>query len=294
MLLSPSDISASIVEKAEKAEKAEKDLEQLVTTLRDKRVLVLSGAGISTESGIPDYRGPDRKRPANPMRYQEFIRADFGRQRYWSRSMVGWATMGDAKPNRGHKAVADMEAVGAVFSVMTQNVDGLHQAAGSKSVLELHGSLAVVRCMACNKLESRRRLQERMQVLNPNFEAEAVEIAPDGDAEIKQHSTERFVVPQCLQCDGMLKPDVVFFGENVPKRRVERAWSMFDFAEVLLVIGSSLTVFSGYRFVKKARAENKPVIILNQGETRGDADATLKLEYRLGTILPALASRLTV
>ena len=268
------------------------DFEKLTELLQSKRVLVLSGAGISTDSGIPDYRGPDRKRPAKPMRYQEFISADFGRQRYWSRSMIGWATMGDAKPNQGHKAVAEMEASGNVFGILTQNVDGLHQAAGSKSVLELHGSLAVVRCLDCQKLESRRKLQERMLGLNPNFEAEAVEIAPDGDAEIKQHSTEAFVVPECLHCKGMLKPDVVFFGENVPKKRVETAWSMFDYSEVLLVIGSSLTVFSGYRFVKKARAENKPVIILNQGETRGDEDATLKLEYRLGDVLPTLAKRL--
>ena len=268
------------------------DLEKLVQILQAKRVLVLSGAGISTDSGIPDYRGPDRKRPAKPMRYQEFIKADFGRQRYWSRSMIGWATMGDAKPNQGHKAVAAMEASANVFGVLTQNVDGLHQAAGSKSVLELHGSLAVVRCLDCQKLESRRKLQERMLGLNPNFEAEAVEIAPDGDAEIKQHSTEAFVVPDCLHCEGMLKPDVVFFGENVPKKRVETAWSMFNHAEVLLVVGSSLTVFSGYRFVKKARALSKPVVILNQGETRGDDDATLKLEYRLGELLPALAKKL--
>jgi len=269
------------------------DFDKLLSILQDKRVLVLSGAGISTDSGIPDYRGPDRKRPAKPMRYQEFVNADFGRQRYWSRSMIGWATMGEAKPNQGHKAIAAMEKASAVFAVLTQNVDGLHQAAGSKSVLELHGSLALVRCLECSKLESRRKLQVRMRELNPNFEAEALEIAPDGDAEIRQHSTEAFVVPSCLHCDGMLKPDVVFFGENVPKKRVEKAWSMFDFADVLLVVGSSLTVFSGYRFVKKARALSKPVVILNQGETRGDDDATLKLEYRLGALLPELARKLT-
>jgi len=273
-------------------ESLEAGLEPLTSLLKNKRVLVLSGAGISTESGIPDYRGPDRKRPAKPMRYQEFISADFGRQRYWSRSMIGWATMGDAKPNQGHKAIAAMEASGNIFGVLTQNVDGLHQAAGSKSVLELHGSLAVVRCLACNTLESRRKLQDRMLNLNPNFVAEAVEIAPDGDAEIKQHSTEAFVVPTCLHCEGMLKPDVVFFGENVPKKRVEAAWAMFDYSEVLLVTGSSLTVFSGYRFVKKARELGKPIVILNQGETRGDDDATLKLEYKLGELLPDLAKRL--
>ena len=227
--------------------------------LAGRRVLVLSGAGISIESGIPDYRGADSAlRPRKPMRYQQFVGSDEARRRYWARSLVGWGTVQRAAPNRGHQALVHLEASGAISGIVTQNVDGLHQAAGSRKVIELHGSLAAVRCLDCRRLESRRSLQRRLQELNPNVVATPGEIAPDGDAEIDSDRLERFRVAACQRCLGVLKPDVVFFGENVPKQRLSRAWQMLDDAQVLLVVGSSLTVFSGYRFVQRAAHEAKP------------------------------------
>jgi NAD+-dependent protein deacetylase sirtuin 4 len=269
------------------------DAHDLAALLRGRRVLVLSGAGISTESGIPDYRSPKSlERPRNPIRYQEFVRDEAARRRYWARSLLGWPHIERAKPNRGHHALADLEAGGNVTGVITQNVDGLHQAAGSRSVLELHGSLAVVRCLACQKPESRRELQTRMLELNPDFGAHTVEIAPDGDADIPQGLIEGFRVPACSRCGGVLKAGVVFFGENVPKDRVERAYGMLDRTEVLLVVGTSLTVFSGYRFVVRAVRQQKPIAIVNQGPTRGDADALLRVSGLLGEVLPELANAL--
>ena len=266
------------------------ELEPLVACLENRRILVLSGAGISTDSGIPDYRGPvSSKRPRNPMRYQQFIGSAAARQRYWARSFRGWLPVQWAQPNAGHKALAQLETTGNLAGILTQNVDGLHQAAGSKEVLELHGSLARVRCLACGQLETRARVQRRMAHLNPEFEARSVVLAPDGDADVAQALIENFEVPSCLRCRGTLKPDVVFFGENVPGERVTRAWELFAEAEVLLVVGSSLTVFSGYRFVARAAKEGKPVAIINQGQTRGDACATVRLDAPLGEVLPYLA-----
>lgn len=268
-------------------------VDNLVGVLNGRRVLVLSGAGLSTESGIPDYRGPvTRLQLRNPMRYQEFVGSAAARQRYWARSFRGWSNIARARPNRGHAAVARLEAGGIVTGVVTQNVDGLHGAAGSEEVLELHGSLARVRCLACAREEPRPRLQRRLFHLNPEVETYAVDIAPDGDAELPDELVELFRVPACLACNGVLKPDVVFFGENVPKERVERAWRMLDAAAALLVVGSSLTVFSGYRFVVAAARAGKPVVVVNRGETRGDKDATLKVEAPLGEVLPAVAERL--
>lgn len=266
------------------------ELEVVAGLLGGKKILVLSGAGVSTESGIPDYRGPESsKRPRNPMRYGEFVGSEAARRRYWARSMVGWARVADAQPNAGHRALSRLEAGGAVTGLITQNVDGLHQAAGSRRVLELHGSLAAVRCLACAAVSSRRKFQAALLALNPAVQSEAVEIAPDGDAELDEAIETRFSVPACTHCGGVLKPDVVFFGENVPKARVLRAYDMLEQADALLVVGSSLTVFSGYRFVVQAAKENKPVVILNDGETRGDAQAALKCAGRLGEILPDLA-----
>ena len=257
--------------------------------LAGRRVLVLSGAGVSTESGIPDYRGPDRlEQSSRPMRYQQFVGSDDARRRYWARSLVGWGTVHRAAPNGGHQALAQLEASGAISGIITQNVDGLHQAAGSRTVLELHGSLAAVRCLDCRRLESRRSLQTRLLGLNPAFFATPREIAPDGDAEIDSDRLDRFRVAACRHCLGTPKPDVVFFGENVPRRRLDRAWQMFDEAEALLVVGSSLTVFSGYRFVQRAAHEAKPIAIVNDGPTRGDDDAAMRVSGRLGTILPEL------
>ncbi len=262
-------------------------------------MLVLSGAGISTESGIPDYRGPESsKKPRNPMRYQQFVGSEAARQRYWARSFRGWQRVYKARPNAGHKALAQLETrlqsrEGHGFTgLITQNVDGLHQAAGSRNVLELHGSLAAVRCLGCRGVESRRKLQERMRAANPALHVSATDIAPDGDAEVSEAAIRHFNVPACSRCGGVLKPDVVFFGENVPKARVLRAWTMYEQADVLLVVGSSLTVFSGYRFVARAAKENKPVVIINAGPTRGDKDACLCVDARLGEVLPGLVETL--
>jgi NAD-dependent SIR2 family protein deacetylase len=252
---------------------------------------VLSGAGISTESGIPDYRGPNAK-PRNPMRYQMFVNSAVARQRYWARSTVGWAFVAERHPNTGHQAVQQLEAAGFLTGVLTQNVDGLHQAAGSPKVLELHGRLSQVRCLQCQRLEHRAHLQKRLLEHNPSFKTYVVDVAPDGDAEIPDEHIHTFTVPACQHCAGVLKPDVVFFGENVPKPRVERAWQYLDEADTLLVLGSSLTVRSGYRFVVRAVQEKKPVTIINLGETRGDGDATLKLDAPLGITLQQLVSQL--
>ena len=261
--------------------------------LAGKRLFVLGGAGVSTESGIPDYRGPESsKRPRNPMRYGQFVGSEAARKRYWARSFVGWRRVAGAKPNAAHRALASLERHGLISGLVTQNVDGLHQAAGSRRVLELHGSLAAVRCLACSGLVSRRTLQGELSALNPETTAEVLGYAPDGDAELPERLEADFIVPPCPRCGGVLKPDVVFFGENVPKARVLRAYDLLAGADALLAVGTSLTVFSGYRFVVQAVREGKPVVILNDGETRGDADATLKLGGRLGAVLPELVERL--
>lgn len=267
-------------------------VEQLERFVSGRRVLVLSGAGISTDSGIPDYRGPGRV-TRTPMRYQEFIGSEGNRRRYWARSSIGWPITASATPNPSHDAVARLERCGVVQHVLTQNVDGLHQRAGSRSVLELHGSLATVICLDCGTRSARSRLQERIAAANPGF-ADGVardDVAPDGDVEIPDALAASFQVPACEACGGTLKPDVVFFGENVPKGRVERGWAMVDGADAVVVLGSSLTVFSGYRFVRRAREQAKPIAIVNAGPTRGDGDASLKLDVRLAPLLPNVASR---
>ena len=213
-------------------------------------------------------------------------------RRYWARSYRGWQRVFQARPNAGHRALARLEAEIGFTGLITQNVDGLHQAAGSRNVLELHGSLAAVRCLNCRAASSRRKLQARMTLANPTLQTGSVDIAPDGDAEISEEAIRRFNVPACVRCGGVLKPDVVFFGENVPKERVMHAWRMYDQAEVLLVVGSSLTVFSGYRFVARAAKEGKPVVIINAGPTRGDKDACLCVDAKLGEVLPTLVEEL--
>ncbi len=269
------------------------DLGAVASLLEGNKILVLGGAGVSTDSGIPDYRGPESsQRPRNPMRFQAFVGSDAARRRYWARSMVGWQRVAQARPNAGHRALSGLEAGGYVTGLITQNVDGLHQAAGSKRVLELHGSLAAVRCLGCGAVSSRRKFQAALLALNPSVQTSALEIAPDGDAEVAGDLEATFSVPDCIHCGGVLKPDVVFFGENVPKARVLLAYEMLSLAEALMVVGSSLTVFSGYRFVVQAAKEDKPIVILNDGETRGDALATFKCRGRLGELLPALLTRL--
>ncbi len=267
------------------------DVDALARLLESRRTLVLSGAGISTDSGIPDYRGPTR-RSRNPTTYQTFVRDAAARRRYWARSSIGWPLTAHARPNDGHRALARLERRGTTVGVLTQNVDGLHQRGGSHRVLELHGSLSSVVCLACGARSSRSTLQERLRTANPDFRALTDDVAPDGDVEIDDAWTRDYRVPDCLACGGTLKPDVVFFGENVPRDRLQRAWSMLDRAEALLVVGSSLTVFSGYRFVRRAREQGKPIAIVNDGATRGDADATVRSHARLGSIVPELARRL--
>jgi NAD-dependent SIR2 family protein deacetylase len=269
-------------------------LEPLLDLLRGRRAVVLAGAGCSTESGIPDYRGPGSK-PRAPMQYGEFVRSEAARVRYWARSAVGWRRFSAARPNAGHVALAQLEDAGVVRGIITQNVDGLHHAAGSRRVVELHGSLAAVRCLSCAQREARDAWQARLLALNADWSARLsgeVEQAPDGDAELPAWAMERFRVPGCTACGGVIKPDVVFFGENVPKEWVEDAWSLFGEADVLLVAGSSLTVYSGRRFIYRAQQDGVPIGIINIGPTRADEMAAAKVEGPLGTILPKLAEAL--
>jgi NAD-dependent deacetylase sirtuin 4 len=269
-------------------------LEPLLDLLRGRRAVVLAGAGCSTESGIPDYRGPGSK-PRAPMQYGEFVRSEAARVRYWARSAVGWRQFSAARPNAGHFALAELEDAGVVRGIITQNVDGLHHAAGSRRVVELHGSLAAVRCLSCGQREARDAWQARLLALNADWSARLtgeVEQAPDGDAELPAWAMESFHVPGCTACGGVIKPDVVFFGENVPKEWVEDAWSLFGEADVLLVAGSSLTVYSGRRFIYRAQQDGVPIGIINIGPTRADEMAAAKVEGPLGTILPRLAEAL--
>jgi len=264
--------------------------------MKDRQVLVLSGAGLSTESGIPDYRGPSSAaRRTRPIYYREFVGNEAFRARYWARSAVGWPRVSAALPNLGHSAIARMEQAGAVSGVITQNVDRLHQAAGSSNVLELHGALADVVCLGCGRREKRQGLQERLLALNSGWAdgpLRAAASAPDGDAQIDAPSDGSFRIPACLRCGGVLKPDVTFFGENVPRARVERAFLMLQEAQALLVVGSSLAVYSGYRFVVRASQDSKPVAIVNVGPSRGDPLAEIRIEARLGEALPLLSSLL--
>ncbi len=271
-------------------------VEALAVLMRGKLTVVLSGAGLSTESGIPDYRGPSAvARRTRPIYYREFVGNEVLRARYWARSAVGWPRVSAALPNPGHRAIARMEHAGAVSGVITQNVDRLHQAAGSSNLLELHGALAEVVCLSCGAREHRQALQERILALNPGWADgpfRAAASAPDGDAQIDVPPDGSFRVPACLRCGGMLKPDVIFFGENVPRSRVERARLMLHEAEALLVVGSSLAVYSGYRFVAQASQDSKPVAIINLGPSRGDPLADIRIEARLGEALPLLSSLL--
>lgn len=269
------------------------DVAELVELLRGRRFVALTGAGCSTESGIPDYRGPGTaQRARNPIRYQEFLHKPLARARYWARSSVGWQRMSSAEPNAAHRALADLERAGSLVGLITQNVDRLHTRAGSRRVVELHGALEEVRCLECGGIEQRRRLQARLLELNAHWAVADAELAPDGDAEIDGARVDGFRVAPCLACGGVLKPNVVFFGENVPKPVVEQAYALLAEADVLLVVGSSLTVFSGFRFVRRADANGIPVAIVNLGDTRGDPYARVRVGARVGEVLPHLTGRL--
>jgi len=252
------------------------------------RLLVLTGAGLSTDSGIPDYRGPGS--PARtPMTYQEFVSGPESQRRYWARAHVGWSRMRHAEPNAGHRALVALEQQGRVELLVTQNVDGLHERAGTRSLVALHGRITDVVCIDCRHVVARAKVQERMGSLNPGYVRRHGDAAvrPDGDVELDE--TAGFVVPACEGCGGRLKPDVVFFGENVPKDRVQRCYSALDRADALLVAGSSLTVMSGFRFVRYAAKAGRPVVIVNRGATRGDELATVKVERGCSEFLGELA-----
>lgn len=256
-------------------------------------VVVLSGAGLSTESGIPDYRGPTGlTRRAQPMTYQTFISGAAARQRYWARSHRGWRHVAGAAPNAGHHAVAELERRGLLAGIITQNVDGLHQAAGAREVVELHGNLARVRCLGCGQRTPREELDQRLRAANPGWDAEITAINPDGDAVLPDEQVTRFRVVDCAACGGLLKPDVVFFGENVPPARVTGCYDLVSQARALVVLGSSLTVMSGYRFVRQAAKRSIPVAIVNSGPTRGDGHALVTLDAPLGRTLTGLIGRL--
>jgi NAD-dependent SIR2 family protein deacetylase len=262
----------------------------------DGGVVILSGAGLSTESGIPDYRGPTgRSRRAEPMTYQRFTGGAAARQRYWARSHVGWRHVARATPNAGHRAVAGLQQQGLTSGIITQNVDGLHTAAGARQVIELHGRLDRVLCLSCGQRSDRDELDERLRAANPGWAEEAESAAvinPDGDAVLDDALVAQFRVVDCRSCGGLLKPDVIFFGENVPRARVDDCYRLVDEAGTLLVLGSSLTVMSGFRFVRQAAKLGIPVVIVNQGETRGDELATATLDAPLGPTLTKLVADL--
>jgi NAD-dependent SIR2 family protein deacetylase len=263
-------------------------IEAALELLADRPLVVLTGAGLSTDSGIPDYRGPAS--PSRmPMTYQDFVSGPAAQQRYWARSHLGWGRMRKASPNAGHLALARLDPE----LLITQNVDGLHEASGSRRLVALHGRIADVICLACRRTSSRAALHERLADLNPGWEARhaSVDMRPDGDVELDD--TADFVVPSCDGCGGVLKPDVVFFGENVPPPRVERCYAAVDALAdtdgALLVVGSSLTVMSGFRFVRRAAKAGTPVVIVNRGVTRGDDLATYTVEAGCSEFLDALA-----
>jgi NAD-dependent SIR2 family protein deacetylase len=271
------------------------DVMALAELARGRRVVALTGAGCSTESGIPDYRGVDTPpRPRAPLQHREFVDKEANRRRYWARSLLGWPRLAGAQPNAGHHAIAVLERAGVLAGVITQNVDSLHSAAGSVNVVELHGALARVRCLACGDITSRNVLQDRLLAENATWPARArmATIAPDGDVDLPDALVEDFQFVACTACDGVLMPDVVFFGGSVPRATLDAAWGLFDQAELLLVIGSSLTVFSGYRFVRRAAERGVPVAILNRGPTRGDPHAQLLVDAKCGEALPVLARAL--
>ncbi|MCI0670222.1 MAG: NAD-dependent protein deacetylase [Myxococcaceae bacterium] len=270
------------------------DVNALASLLRGRRVVVLTGAGCSTESGIPDYRGPGtRARVRSPIQHRDFLARPEVRQRYWARSVLGWPRFRSAMPNAAHEALAALEQEGAVLGLITQNVDRLHQAAGSARVIELHGALAGVRCLDCGEREHRDALQERLLSLNPGFSSRSAEVRPDGDAELALEAEQAFRVASCLRCRGTLKPDVIFFGDNVPRPTVEDAFALLETGDALLVVGSSLAVFSGFRFVRRAAERGIPIGMVNLGETRGDGLAQVRVEARAGEVLPRLASALS-
>lgn len=259
---------------------------------RHPRLAVLTGAGVSTRSGIPDYRDQSGEwKRARPVEFRPFMTDPKVRQRYWARSTVGWPIIGRAQPNAAHRALARLEATGVVRMLITQNVDGLHASAGSRNVIDLHGRLDTVRCMDCGHTLPRAELQRELLANNPAWAAIEGRVAPDGDVDIEGRDYGNFIVPDCPRCGGILKPDVVFFGENVPRERVDRAFEGVANADALLVVGTSLMVYSGYRFAEAAAAAGKPIAAVNQGRTRADHLFTLKIGAPSDEVLAELDAR---
>ncbi|MBD0861215.1 NAD-dependent deacetylase [Gordonia sp. zg691] len=260
--------------------------------LAGRRFAVLTGAGISTDSGIPDYRSPGSP-PRTPMTLEMFLSSPEFRRHYWARNHLGWRHMDAALPNSAHLALTDLQRRGRLSTVITQNVDMLHTKAGTRGVVELHGCYGRVRCLACDWRISRHRLAGLLESVNEGFAERvggrgAIEVAPDADATLSDTSGFRMV--DCPHCGGILKPDIVYFGETVPKTTVEHAFSVVDDADALVVVGSSLTVMSGLRFARRAHRAGKPLIIVNRGHTRADDIATLKIDHEAGVVLPAMAA----
>lgn len=284
---------------------APQEVEALAELLATRRLAVVTGAGMSTASGIPDYRGPDGVRRVQPMTIGDFRAGPASRLRYWARAFVGWERFTGARPNTGHRALAalqcegvDTGAVAGITGVITQNVDGLHQRAGSPDVLELHGTLSRIMCLACGATEEREHLQARLAEANPDHRRVALDagqVRPDGDVALDEEAVAAFRAPRCLACGSdELKPDVVYFGENVPRPRVDAAYAMVDAADGLLVLGSSLKVMSGYRFARHVHRAGGPVVVLTRGWHRADREATLTVDAMVHTTLAAVADRLGV
>ena len=253
-----------------------------------RTVTALTGAGVSTGSGIPDYRDDNGDwKHAQPMMFAEFAGSVDARQRYWARSYVGWQRFGKAEPNAAHRALAGLESEGKVDTVITQNVDRLHSRAGSRQVIDLHGDLSQVVCLDCGTPDSRRNYQGSMRDANPDWHADVFRYKPDGDAELAESGHRDFAVPGCASCGGVVKPDVVMFGETVPKERVDTAMAAVARTDALLIIGSSLMVYSGFRFARRASELGKPIAIVNRGRTRADELATLRIGADCQQALPA-------
>jgi NAD-dependent SIR2 family protein deacetylase len=262
-------------------------LQQFIETHR--RLFVLTGAGCSTDSGIPDYRDREGEwKRAAPVTLQAFMHEAATRQRYWARSLIGWPHFDRARPNSAHYALAQLERCGRIEQLVTQNVDRLHQRAGSERVIDLHGRLDEVRCMACDRRQPRTSFQQRLLERNPDWQQLQAAAAPDGDADLEGQDFTRFQVPPCPHCGGILKPDVVFFGEAVPRARVDAATQALHAADAVLVVGSSLMVYSGYRFTLAAVKAGKPVAALTLGRTRADALLSLKIDARCSDALAFL------
>ncbi|MGB3185699.1 MAG: Sir2 family NAD-dependent protein deacetylase [Ornithinimicrobium sp.] len=270
-------------------------LEQVLALLRAGDVVVLTGAGMSTASGIPDYRGPDGKRRVQPMQYSEFLADTEGRRRYWARAFAGWERFAGAGPNSAHRGVADWQQAGALAGIITQNVDGLHQAAGARDVIELHGNLARVVCLDCDARYARSDMHRWLSAANPHFNtADGVaEIRPDGDVVLSAERVARFALVRCPRCShDRLKPDVVFFGGTVERRLVDRSFALVGRARALLVLGSSLQVMSGYRFVRRAHSLGIPIAVITRGPTRGHEETTVHVDALLADVVPALGRAL--